>query len=102
MEETRVSKYKEYRDSMIKENSIPLDTPKKSNSSKSTIDINEHARTSTIPLDQVMDSLNEDEKQEAFLKKRRLKKTLKIALIVGIVAVVAAVLIIFGVIVFRR
>lgn len=90
MEETRVNKYKEYRRTLLKGDteilkaSAPV-TPEKSN--KQVFDT-----TSTLPIDQVMDKIEQNDEQVAFLKKAKQKKMLTIFLYVFLAVVACSAL----------
>ena len=81
MEETRVQRYKEYRNSFIKEGSIAPDAELDSE----TIDVK--ATTSTLPMEQVMDAVKEDQQKET-LQKESKRKHLVILLIKIAIAIV--------------
>ena len=98
---SRVQKYKEYRNSMIKDGSPTLETPEKTNikednhSTKNT--------TSTLPMDQVIESLNSETNQEdLFIKKEKRKRTIKLVLIVSALVAVAIGIVIFGILVWSK
>lgn len=99
MEETRVAKYKKYRQSLTKDNSPVLETTK-SNKKK---DSPEKAlnTTSTLPIDQVIDTIEEDKKQVAFLKKRTRKKILIISSFSFGALLIVAGLVWFAIVAFR-
>lgn len=93
MEETRVAKYKKYRQSLSKDGSPVLETPKsskKKDASEKAMDT-----TSTLPIDVVINSLDEDKKQVAFLRKRKWRRILLIS-----ACVLGGLLLIAGIIVF--
>ncbi len=96
MAETRVDKYRIYRESLSKEKTVV--------SHNNDISIEEHEEvsfntTSSLPLEQVMGTIQEQNKQELeFFKKRKQKKILKMALISTIAIVVVALLVILLVI----
>lgn len=93
--ETRVEKYKEYRDSMIKEGAIDLDN---ADNQKALHDPNNS--TTALPLEQVMGVVESDQKELAYYKKKKIKKVLLILIPCLIGAAIVAGLIIFGIIVF--
>lgn len=101
MEETRVKKYKEYRDSMIKEDAISIETVRNSENSHTRKAL-DTSTTSALPISQVMGVLEEDQEEQAFKKKRKKQTILKIALIVVAAMVTLALLIIFGILAFGR
>jgi len=97
---SRVQKFKEYRNSLIKEETPVLETPK----SSTNIEIkNDHLdTTSTLPMDQVINSLNNADEESLFIKKQKRIRILKIVLISVGVAIVIAGIIVFGILVWRK
>ncbi len=100
MNETRVKKYKSYRDSMIKVDSIPLDT-------SSEVAYDNHfsdpsATTSALPLEQVMGNLDEDKQEALFLRKKLIKKILIISGIVLGFALLVVAFVFIGIFVFKQ
>ncbi|MCF0107983.1 MAG: hypothetical protein HUJ59_03140 [Bacilli bacterium] len=94
--ETRVDKYKEYRDSMIKEDAIALDSV-----DESKTHLKESGSTTTaLPLEQVMGIMQHDKQQVAYMRKKKAKKALLIAIPCLIGAIIVAALIIIGIKVF--
>ena len=100
MEETRVKKFKEYRDSMIKEDAISIETVKNSETTHARRSA-ESATTSALPISQVMGALEDTNEEEAFLKKRKRQTILKIVIFSAIGIVVVGLLVMFGIIAFR-
>ena len=98
MEETRVAKYKKYRQSLDKKDTPVLETSKSNKKKEST----EGAlnTSSTLPIDQVIDTIEEDKKQVAFLKRRTRKKILLICLFSLVVLVIIAALVWFAIVAF--
>lgn len=99
MEETRVKKYKQYRDSMIKEDAISIETVKNSENSYSRNDI-DAATTSALPISQVMGALEDGKEEEMFLRKKKKQQILKIIIFSTIGIVVVGLLVLFGIIAF--
>ena len=96
---SRVQKFKEYRNSLIKEEAPDLETPK--SSSKNDYKHEDTDTTSTLPLDQVIADLNEEE-DSVLARKQRNRTILKYVLIgLGVLIVVAG-LVIFGILVWRK
>ena len=96
---SRVQKFKDYRNSLIKEEAPILETPKSSQESEENFD--HFDTTSTLPIDQVIKTLNEGDEEAVFIKKQRRLNALKIALfILGGVILVAGI-VIFGILVWR-
>ena len=79
MDETRVNRYKEYRQSFIKEGSIPLETPVETQ----PID---KVTTSTLPRDEVLQAVKVEEVNDNSIARRRV-----ILIIVEIIISVAVV-----------
>ena len=96
---SRVQKFKEYRESLIKEETPVLETPKSAPRTETVISHKE--TTSTLPMDEVIESLQNDEAEDVFLKKARKKQILFIVGICAIGVVLVAGIIIFGLIVWR-
>jgi len=94
---SRIQKFKDYRNSLIKEEAPDLETPK----SSSNIDIGSDPKesTSTLPIDQVMDKMNETD-ESLFLKKRKRVRILQYSLVVLGLLLLTAGIIVFAVLVF--
>ena len=78
--QSRVEKYKDYRNSMISEDAPVLETPKLSKDRPSN-EKEASLTTSTLPIDQVMQTMREDDQEAILLKKRRNLRILKYVLI---------------------
>lgn len=91
MDETRVDRYKEYRRSFIKEGAIVSDASQgdEYNDVSST--------TSTLPMGEVLDAVQEGEKEAAFLKQKRTKASLKLIIEIGIILLLIAGLVVLGI-----
>ena len=97
---SRVQKFKEYRDSLIKEGAPDLKTPKSSARNGSSNNSDNFDTTSTLPMDQVMESINQSEEEKAILRQRKNRTIIKYLLIgLAALAVIVA-LVIFGIIAF--
>ena len=97
MEDSRVQKYKEYRSSMIKDDSPVLDsTPVETTKT----DSNNRNTTSTLPMDQVMESLNNDV-DESFDKKAKRKRIIIIAAIITGLVLLTIAIVVIGIIIWR-
>ena len=96
---SRVQKFKEYRDSLIKEETPVLETPKSTLKSETTVSHKE--TTSTLPMDEVIESLQKDEDEAVFLKKAKRKQVLFVVSMCALVVALVAGIVIFGVIVWR-
>ena len=96
---SRVQKFKDYRNSLIKEETPTLETPKSEpRNERQTVS---KETTSTLPMDEVIQSLQNDEEEAVFLRKVKRKKIIFIALICGIAALLIAGIVIFAVLVWR-
>ena len=92
MANTRLEKYKIYRESIVSGGSTSFKTPEKSLPSSSSNSFN---TTSSLPLDQVMGNYQEESEQEVvFYKKRRNKRIITIS-IVSLLGVILVGLLIF-------
>ena len=97
---SRVQKFKDYRNSLIKEEAPNLETPK--SSANNEIEIIGEDTTSTLPMDQVIKSINENEQEEAIARRRRNRNILKYVLIgLGALILIAGI-VIFGIIVWSK
>lgn len=90
MDETRVSRYKEYRASFIKEGAIPLE----SSEEESELDIN--STTSTLPIEQVINAAQSEEARNIKERNEKKAKMIKIIIEVSIALVVIAGLVVLG------
>ena len=91
--ETRVEKYKVYRETIQSKNESHFDE-QKSPSQRNTETVS-FTTTSSLPLDQVIEAYHIKNQQEvAFYKQRQRRKILQISIISGIALVVIVVLII--------
>lgn len=72
MRETRVSKYKDYRNSLIKDGSVSFETPSQNQ------DYINRTTTSTLPMDEVLKTLETPQEEVVFSKNRRKQKVLLI------------------------
>ena len=86
---------------MMKEDAPVLETPKMSKE-KPSQDVEIYSTTSTLPMDQVMETIAEESKEVVFLKKRRRNRIVKYVLIgLGALLVVGGI-IVLGFILFWR
>ena len=97
---SRVQKFKEYRNSLIKEEAPNLETPK--SSANTEVEIIGEDTTSTLPMDQVIKSINENEQELAIAKRQRTISIVKWTLIITGIVIVIAAIVIFGIIVWRN
>ena len=98
---SRVQKFKEYRNSLIKEEAPDLKTPKSASKELNIESKEEYDTTSTLPMDQVMENMENDGYEEAVYKKRRNQLILKYVLIGAGAAIIIAVLVIVGILLWR-
>ena len=97
---SRVQKFKEYRNSLIKEEAPALETPK--SSANTDIEIIGEDTTSTLPMDEVIKSINENEQELAIAKRQRTVAIIKWSLIsVGALLLIAGI-VIFGIMVWSK
>lgn len=94
---SRVQKFKEYRDSLIKEGAPVLNTTQNDDIELSS-SINE--TTSTLPLDEVISALEQENNEADFIKKAKKRRIISYAIFGGIVAVIIALIIVFAALVF--
>lgn len=97
---SRVQKFKQYRNSLIKEEAPALETPK----STANIDVETIGEdtTSTLPMDEVIKSINENENELAYAKKQRVTAIVKYSLIALGALLLIAGIVIFGIIVWSK
>ena len=96
---SRVQKFKEYRNSLIKEDSPILNDNQ--NNNDLAIKSSATETTSTLPLDQVISAIEEDNSEAVFVKRARRQRIITYVIIgVGLAAVIAL-MIIFGIMVFK-
>ena len=91
--ENRVERYKTYRQDLQKSDEVSFSTPEKpQNENRESLFTN---TTSSLPLEQVMGTISEQNKEEtAFTKKRKKEKMIKYSIFIGAGVVVITVLII--------
>ena len=94
---SRVQKFKEYRDSLIKEGAPVLNTTQNDDIELGS-SINE--TTSTLPLDEVISALEQENNEADFIKKAKKRRIISYVIFGGIVAVIIALIIVFAVLVF--
>ena len=95
---SRIERFKDYRNSLIKEETPVLETPKSSPVSEEE---NNKVATSTLPMDQVIKTLQNDESEAVFLKRVRRNKIIFIAIIALLSVLLIAGIVIFGILVWR-
>ena len=97
---SRVQKFKEYRNSLIKEETPHFETPKSSTEIK--VESQSTDRTSTLPMEDVIKQMNTEEEESSFAKRQKTKRILQIVLISLGVCIVIAGIIVFGILVWRN
>ncbi len=90
MDETRVERFKEYRNSFIKEGSIAP-----TNENEPTT-INVKGTTTTLPIEEVMEAANDDKQREELQKQSKRKHLISILVKVIIAGVLLAGLALLG------
>ena len=95
MDETRVSRYKEYRQSFIKEGAINLETPEDEVGNEIS------ATTSTLPMDEVIDAVQEEETRLSDSNRVRRKHIIRIVVEISIAVLVVVGLIVLGIFAWR-
>ena len=99
MAQSRIERFKEYRNSIIKEGSVTLD---ESNEQDVPIESEDFDTTSTLPMDEVMKNVSDDEREAIFINQQKKKKILRIVLTVTGLVVLAAGIIIFAILVWKK
>ena len=95
MDETRVSRYQEYRQSFIKEGAIPLTTAEE----ETSLDIS--STTSTLPMKDVITAAHAEETKIDEDKRIKRNHIIKIAVEITVAVLVVAGLIILGIFAWR-
>ena len=100
MGETRIEKYKEYRSSITTDGAPSFETPKMNKTSSKEKE-DKIASTSTLPMDQVMQGLQQEYDEEALFLKKQKRKHIIIASLLGTLgACLIAGIIVVGIILF--
>lgn len=97
---TRVQKYKNYRNSLIKEDAPVLETTI-SNSNINNKDKKFETTTSTLPLDEVISAASEEKEEDVFIKRRKRNRFIKTALLVFGILVIVSLIVILGICLFK-
>jgi len=98
MEETRVNKYKEYRNSFIKEDAIKLEEPSSATKKDEFATLN--GTTSTLPIDEVIKKMDSDKQEVSFLNRKKTIRIIKLVCLIVGVAIVIAGLVVLGIFAF--
>ena len=99
MSETRLEKYRKYRESLneVKANSK---TDAANEMRKANVVTEKFNTTSTLPLDEVLGQI-EDEEKETVSHKMMTRKKIRIIIMIAAGVILTAVLVVIGIIVFR-
>ena len=96
MDETRVDRYKEYRNSFIKEGAV---APNSLDAQQDTIDV--HATTSTLPIDEVMNVVHEENEKDVLYKQIKRKNLIKLLIKIAISIILIGGLVVLGIFAWR-
>ena len=99
MAQSRIERFKEYRNSIIKEGSVTFD---ESNEQDVPIESEDFDTTSTLPMDEVIKNVNDNEREAVFINQQKKKKILRIVLTVTGLVVLTAGIIIFAILVWKK
>jgi len=95
---SRIERFKEYRNSLIKEDSTSIQKPVTTNKN---VEVDTYETTSTLPMDEVIESLKEDTRAEDFLKSEKKRKVYLIIIWSAVAVVLVAAIILFAILVWR-
>lgn len=94
----RMERFKEYRKSMIKEDSAVLvktdEEEKKSSSDR-------YETTSTLPMDEVMQAVTQEDREAVFVEKEKKRRVLRYIIPIAVVVVLVVGIVLFAVLVWR-
>lgn len=93
---SRIERFKEYRNSLIKEDSTSIQKPVTTNKN---VEVDTYETTSTLPMDEVIESLKEDTRAEDFLKSEKKRKIYLIIIWSSVAVVLVAAIILFAILV---
>ncbi len=99
MAQSRIERFKEYRNSIIKEGSVTFD---ESNEQDVPIESEDFDTTSTLPMDEVIKNVNDNEREAIFINQQKKKKILRIVLTVAGLVILTAGIIIFAILVWKK
>jgi hypothetical protein len=99
MKETRVKKFNTYRKQIEKQFDEPVNTNKEP-STKVIYPSSVTNTTGTLPLDEIVDTERRMSEEELALKKQDFNNKLKLALLIGGIIIVAALIIVIGICLF--
>ena len=92
----RIERFKEYRNSLIKEGSVTL---KKPDDEEKKVSSTNYETTSTLPIDEVIQNVSDEDREVIFVNRERKRRILQIVIVASIVTVLVVGIIIFAVIV---
>lgn len=98
MEHSRVKKFKEYRDSFTKVNAQDIGEANDIISGLSTHTMS--STTNTLPYDQVLTKVDNEDAKDKEIKRRKIKKYCKIGIFCLIGAIIIAGIVVLGIIAF--
>ena len=99
MAQSRIERFKEYRNSIIKEGSLTFD---ESNEQDIPIESEDFDTTSTLPMDEVIKNLNDEQREAVFVDQQKKKRILRIVLTIGGLILLTAGIIIFAILVWKK
>lgn len=99
MAQSRIERFKEYRNSIIKEGSVTFD---ESNEQDVPIESEDFDTTSTLPMDEVIKNVSDNEREAIFINQQKKKKILRIVLTVLGLVILTAGIIIFAILVWKK
>ena len=99
MAQSRIERFKEYRNSIIKEGSLTFD---ESNEQDIPIESEDFDTTSTLPMDEVIKNLNDEQREAVFVDQQKKKRILRIVLTISGLILLTAGIIIFAILVWKK
>ena len=94
----RMERFKEYRKSLIKEDSAVLENADEKEKKDSP---NKYETTSTLPMDEVIKSIQEEDREAIFEEKEKKRRIIRILITVAVVVTLIAGIVLFAVLVWR-
>lgn len=101
MGESRIEKYKEYRSSITSDGAPALETPKMNKYSSSNNE-DKKLSTSTLPMDQVIHGLQQENEEVEFLRKKRRKQIIMYAVMGVFIAAFVVAVVLLGIWLFKQ
>lgn len=96
MATSRVERFKDYRNSLIKEGSVEA---KSNDKNEKKVSSTNYETTSTLPIDEVIQNVSNEDREAIFIQKEKRRRILQIVITAAIVTVLIAGIIIFAVLV---